>query len=125
MKSPPTRHIVINTFGSFGDLHPYNTNALELMARGHKVTIATSGVYKEKVESEGILFHAVRPHMYKGDIGPDLVKKIMDIKTGPENILRGLNLPHVHESYEDVEPNQADADLIITHPLTFAAHLYA
>jgi len=125
MALPSSKHIVINTFGSFGDLHPYIAIALELKARGYRVTIATSGVYQEKIESEGINFHGVRPHMYPGDIQPDLVQKIMDVKTGPEYVIRGLMLPHVGESYEDLEPILSKADLVVTHPLTFAAHLYA
>jgi len=120
-----TKHVVISTFGSFGDLHPYIAIALELQSRGYRVTIATSGVYKEKIESEGIGFHGVRPHMYRGDIDPELIKKIMDIKTGPEYVIRGLMLPHVRESYEDLEPILSQADLVVTHPLTFASHLYA
>ena len=125
MTQTSQKHIVINTFGSFGDLHPYIALALELLNRGHRVTIATSGVYKDKIESEGIGFHAVRPHMYPGDIPPDLVKKIMDVKAGPEYVIRGLMMPHVGEAYADSEPILSTADLIVTHPLTFAAHLYA
>jgi UDP:flavonoid glycosyltransferase YjiC (YdhE family) len=53
--------IVLNTFGSFGDLHPYLAIAIELGRRGHKPLVATSEVYRMKVEAEGIEFGAVRP----------------------------------------------------------------
>ena len=33
--------IIINTFGSFGDIHPYMAIALELQRRGHVPVIAT------------------------------------------------------------------------------------
>ena len=46
--------IVLNTFGSFGDIHPYVAIALELKARGHLPMIATSEVYREKMEAQGI-----------------------------------------------------------------------
>ena len=39
--------IVLTTFGSLGDLHPYLAIALELKRRGHRPVIATSGVHRE------------------------------------------------------------------------------
>ena len=39
------RRIVLTTFGSLGDLHPYIAVALGLQARGHEAVIATSGAY--------------------------------------------------------------------------------
>lgn len=121
----PSKHIVITTFGSFGDLHPYMAIALELRSRGYRVTIATSGVYKDKIESEGIDFHAVRPHMFESDFMPDIMKKVMDVRTGPEYVIRNVVLPHLRGSYEDLEPILDQADLVVTHTLTFGAHLYA
>jgi rhamnosyltransferase subunit B len=55
------RRIVLTTFGSLGDLHPYIAVALGLKARGHEAVIATSGYYRQKVEALGIGFRAVRP----------------------------------------------------------------
>jgi hypothetical protein len=40
------RRIVLTTFGSLGDLHPYIAIALGLQARGHEAVIATSGYYR-------------------------------------------------------------------------------
>jgi hypothetical protein len=37
------RRIVLTTFGSLGDLHPYIAVALGLKTRGHEAVIATSG----------------------------------------------------------------------------------
>jgi UDP:flavonoid glycosyltransferase YjiC (YdhE family) len=55
------RRIVLTTFGSLGDLHPYIAVALGLKARGHEAVIATSGYYRQKVETLGLGFRAVRP----------------------------------------------------------------
>jgi hypothetical protein len=55
------RRIVLPTFGSLGDLHPYLAVALGLQARGHDAVIATSGYYRQKIETLGIGFRAVRP----------------------------------------------------------------
>jgi UDP:flavonoid glycosyltransferase YjiC (YdhE family) len=43
------RRIVLTTFGSLGDLHPYIAVALGLRERGHEAIIATSGSYRQKV----------------------------------------------------------------------------
>ena len=58
-----SKRIVISTFGSFGDVHPYLAIALELKARGHRPLIATSEVYREKMDSAVIEFHPMRPNM--------------------------------------------------------------
>ena len=40
--------IVINTLGSFGDIHPYIALAMELQSRGHVPVIATMEIYRER-----------------------------------------------------------------------------
>ena len=47
------KRIVLTTFGSFGDIHPYIAIGLELKARGHQAIIATSPAYREKIEATG------------------------------------------------------------------------
>src|ERR1051326_4462819 len=41
--------ILLCCFGSYGDLHPYIAIGMELHERGHRVTIASSAVYRAKV----------------------------------------------------------------------------
>jgi rhamnosyltransferase subunit B len=55
------KRVVFSTWGSFGDLHPFMALALELQARGYQSVIATSPLYREKVEAEGIAFHSYLP----------------------------------------------------------------
>ena len=40
------RRVVVTTFGSLGDLHPYLALALGLRARGHDVVVATGKCYR-------------------------------------------------------------------------------
>lgn len=42
--------IVLTTFGSLGDLHPYIAIALELKHRGHTAVIAAGNLYRDNVE---------------------------------------------------------------------------
>jgi rhamnosyltransferase subunit B len=117
------KRILMATFGSFGDVHPYMAVALGLQSRGHRATIATSALYKSKIEAEGIGFHAVRPDFSPEDTG--ILKLAMDRRKGTEYVLREMVLPHLRGSYEDLAEAAAHADLLLTHPLIFAGPMIA
>ena len=55
------RRVVVATFGSLGDLHPYLALALGLRARGHDVVVATGNYYRENIEALVLGLAAVRP----------------------------------------------------------------
>ena len=122
-----SKRIFISTFGSFGDIHPYVAIALELKARGHQPLIATSEVYREKMDSAGIDFHPVRPDVPSYDHTPELqelVERLMDQKKGPAAI-GDLILPHLRDIYSDLDAATEGADLLLTHPLPFAGTMVA
>ena len=114
--------ILLTTFGSYGDLYPYMAAGGELRRRGHEVTLATSALYRAKVESAGLHFHAVRPDVSLND--RELLAYVMDARRGSERIVRYL-ASVVRDSYEDVLPAAAAADAILTHPITFGSVLAA
>ena len=49
-RSTRGRRIVLATFGSLGDLHPFVALAKELQARGHVPVLATSEFHRERIE---------------------------------------------------------------------------
>jgi len=116
------KRIVLTTFGSLGDLHPYIALALGLQARGHEVVIATGQPYRAKIEALGIGFRAVRPDL---DPDPELIRRIMDQRLGTETIIHELMMPALRESYEDTLAAAAGADLLVGHTLTYTARLVA
>lgn len=121
------KRIVLTTFGSFGDIHPYMALALELNSRGHRVLVATSEIYREKIEGAGIEFCAIRPDI-SGPDDPeteDLIRKIMDPQTGAEFLIKELILPSIRDSYDDLNEAVRGADLLVTHVITFAGPLVA
>jgi hypothetical protein len=81
--------ILFNTFGSYGDIHPYMAIGIELRRRGHAVTIATSASYAAKIASEGLAFHAVRPDVSLEDNA--LLAYVMDARHGSERVVRYLS----------------------------------
>jgi UDP:flavonoid glycosyltransferase YjiC (YdhE family) len=125
-KGPHTgRRIVLTTFGSLGDLHPYIAVALGLRARGHEAVIATTRHYRQRIEARGIGFHAVRPDGPDLDADRDTMRLIMDARKGSEYVVRELLMPVLAESYEDVLAAARGADLLVSHVLTYATRLVA
>ncbi len=120
-----SRRVVLLTFGSLGDLHPYIALALELRVRGHRPVIAANGSHRPIVEAEGIPFHAVRPDISDFGTETDVMKKVMDLRAGPEYVIRKLLMPNLRASYDDITAVCAGADLLVSHPLTLAAPLVA
>ena len=114
------KRIVLTTFGSFGDIHPYIAIGLELKARGHQAIIATSPAYREKIEATGLGFHPVRPDILPPEENLETIVKAMDLMKGSEFIIKELFAPHVRDSYQDLRDATRDADLLITHMLSFA-----
>ncbi|HEX6068255.1 MAG TPA: glycosyltransferase [Longimicrobiaceae bacterium] len=115
--------IVINTWGSFGDVYPYIDLGLALRARGHDAVLAMPAYYRATVEREGLGFHAVGPDLDPTD--RETVRRIMDPRTGTEFIIKQLILRGLRQSYEDLRAATAAADLLVTHPITFAGPILA
>src|SRR5215471_17903535 len=119
------RRIVLTTFGSLGDLHPYIAVALGLQARGHEAVIATSGAYRQKVEALGLGFRAVRPDHPDPETGADLMRRSMDRRTGGEFVIREYMMSALRDTYEDTLAAADGADLLVSHLLTFTTRLVA
>ncbi|MBI1785582.1 glycosyltransferase, partial [Candidatus Sumerlaeota bacterium] len=119
------KRILIATFGSLGDLHPYLAIAKELKRRGHRPLIATLDRYREMVEGEGIDFMVMRPLESQFGGTQDVVRKIVHPRKGPEYLIRRVVMPYVRESYDDLFRAADGADLLISHPITYALPLVA
>ncbi len=121
------KRIVLSTFGSFGDVHPYIAIALELRARGHRPVIATSEVYRDKMDILGLEFRPVRPDMPSYDQPDELSKlaeELIEPRGGAEKVV-GLFTGKLPEIYEDLYAITKDADLLLTHPLPLVGPLVA
>jgi UDP:flavonoid glycosyltransferase YjiC (YdhE family) len=115
--------ILITSFGSLGDLNPYIGLGLALLERGHTPILGVPGYYVPLVEQAGLQARAIRPDIDPAQRG--LVRRIMHPLTGAAFLVRDLLMPVVHESYQDLDAAAADVDVIVSHPLTFAAPLVA
>ncbi len=117
--------IVLSTFGSLGDLHPFLAIAGELRERGHRAVIATSAVYRNKIEAENIEFAAVRPDVGELLEQPALLEKIWHPAHGTEYLLRDYLAPCIEQSYEDLTHACMGADLLLTHVVAYAGPIVA
>ena len=123
--NPSGKRIVLTTFGSFGDVHPYIAVGLELKARGHKAVIATSPIYREKIEVTGLGFYPIRPDLRPPQEDPETVAKVMDLRKGSEFLFKELLVPHLRDGYEDLREATRGADLLVTHVITLAGPILA
>jgi len=119
------KRILIATFGSLGDLHPYLAIAIELKRRGHRPMIATLDRYRAMVEAEGIEFTVMRPLESQFGSTQEVVRKIVHPRKGPEYLIRRVVMPFVRESYDDLFRAAEGADLLLSHPITYALPLVA
>jgi len=124
------KRVVFTTWGSFGDLHPYMALALELQKRGFHSVIATSPIYREKVESAGIAFHSVRPDLPPPDAEEtsEIIRRVSHSRGGPRYLFRELLVPHLRETYADtlaVVTAEGGADLLVSHQVPLTAPLVA
>jgi len=114
---------VLAAAGSYGDLFPTIGLAIGLRHRGHEPIVATSPHYRDLVEGEQLAFHPVRPDLNPFDAS--ILARVMDPRDGSRAVVRDLVMPALRASYEDFEAIVSSADLVLSHPITFAVPLAA
>ncbi|MCU1268399.1 MAG: glycosyl transferase, UDP-glucuronosyltransferase [Acidobacteria bacterium] len=120
------KRIILTTFGSYGDIHPYMGLAIELQARGHHPIIATSELYREKMQLAGFDFVPLRPNIPPPQEQDAVtMERVMNPKSGSGFLLNEMLFPFVRDGYEDLLQAVQGADLLLTHPITFAGPLVA
>jgi UDP:flavonoid glycosyltransferase YjiC (YdhE family) len=117
------RRILITTWGSLGDLHPYVALALGFQSRGHEVVLGTGECYRRKIEALGIGFKAVRPDCaWVAD--PVFMRWVTHPRWG---ILRASRVPLacLRESYDDTLAAADGADLLVSNMAAYATGIVA
>jgi UDP:flavonoid glycosyltransferase YjiC (YdhE family) len=115
--------ILLASWGSFGDVYPYVGLALALRDRGHHPVIATAEFYRPLIESFGFEFRAMGPMIDPADHAT--VKRLLDPVRGADALIKGLLLPSLEADYAMLDEAARRADLMLTHPITFAAPIVA
>ena len=119
------KQVLTATIGSFGDLHPYLAIAIGLKQRGHAVTLATSKMYRDKVESEGIRFVEIPPDLERLQHDAEMRRKVMNTFDGSRYIFQEIFLPPIEEAYRILLAEARGADVTIGSMGTFAMPMVA
>jgi rhamnosyltransferase subunit B len=122
--------VVLITWGSLGDLHPYMALGLELQRRGHVAVVCSVPGYRERVEGAGLAFAPLRPDVSTEDEAAHagLVRRVLDPRDGPRNLFLEVFAPHTRETYDDaLTAATADggADLLVTHQVPVNGRIVA
>lgn len=122
---PP--RIVLATFGTHGDLHPFMALAGALGRLGAGVTLAAAPEYREKVEADGLRFAPMRPSMaaVTTRLGMDERQLTRVIARRPQFLLTHIVMPALRAAYDDIMAVTADADALVTHSVAYGARLAA
>jgi rhamnosyltransferase subunit B len=115
-------HIVINTFGSLGDLFPFLSIGCALHARGHRVTVATLAVHREAIERAGLHF-AEASAIPQPDDMEAFTRRVFDPLKGPRLVIREIAGADIGESYKRLQVICQDADVLVTSTLAFAGQI--
>src|SRR3954471_24647523 len=115
--------IVLNSWGSLGDLFPYIALGHALRARGHSVVLAVPNFFRSMVEAA---------HREHADVGPQvdpsdtkMIAGVMDPMKGPEFLIRRVIMPALRTAHAQLREAARGADLIVTHPVAFAGPIVA
>lgn len=125
MRDGAARRVVLASFGSLGDLHPTLALAGALARRGHRPRVVSLDRYAGAVRAAGLEFAPMAPGEAELGDPEALVRRLFHPQRGPEFMVRGLLMPHLRRAWADFCDAAGDADAIVSHPLTFAATLYA
>ena len=110
--------VLLNPWGSLGDLEPFLAMAVALRVLGAEVTIATVKMYEQTVKQLGFAYVPVGPHFRSED--QLIIDAITDPKMGTISLVTELLVPGLAESYREIESHVACHDVTVTHPVGLA-----
>ena len=119
------KKFLLATMGTGGDLAPVIGLALELVQRGHGVTIASNGSHREKIERLGLDYLPLRPSLDQNQLQTWMRNAIRSSIEGNRYMVRDLVLPHVEWNYHQLEKAAPDYDVLLCHTLAYSVPLVA
>jgi rhamnosyltransferase subunit B len=119
--------VVLATFGTHGDLHPFIAVARGLRDCGFDPVVATFIHFRENVEAAGLRFHALRPsqEQIESDLRLSQSEMLRAVRERPQIMLTRFMLPYLRATYEDSMVAVGDAALVLTSSIAYGAKLAA
>ena len=85
--------------------------------------LATAEFYRPLIVSLGFEFHPIGPMIDPGDQAT--IERVLDPVRGADALVRDLLLPSLEADYAALDLAAQRADVMVTHPITFAAPIVA
>jgi rhamnosyltransferase subunit B len=123
MSARPT--VLLATFGSLGDLHPFIALGIALRDRGVRVRLAAPVDYRAAIEAAGLEAVPMRPALESLGDPERLARRLFEPLRGSERLLREIAMPNLAAQYEDLRAASGDADLLVSHTLTYTLPVIA
>ena len=108
-----------------GDVRPYLAVAAELQKRGHETVLGGMSTHREMVESTGAAFQPIAPDLDHVKNDPEEVRRLMSPRKGSFVLMQKYVIPATRKAFESMAEFASDADLIVAHPVSFAAAMFA
>ncbi len=119
--------ILLATFGSLGDLHPFIALGRALQREGFAIVLATSSNYRQLVEEQGLGFVAVAPDLddLMSRLGLDLGGLARRMSEDDGFLFQRIIFPYLRTAYDQLLAESEDVAGIVAHSLAFSAHAVA
>lgn len=116
-----SRHILIVTVGSHGDIHPFLAIGAELVQRGHRVTIITNSYYSGQVAEAGCTLVPLGERFDLSEIAKN--PQMMSTWTGSMHIFKEIIIPNSPAIVREVERvcREDRPDIVLTHHIALGA----
>jgi rhamnosyltransferase subunit B len=124
---PNRPKILLVTFGSRGDLHPFVAVGQALLLEGCRAIVATSLEHRELVLSAGLEYVEVSPDATEvlGRLGLDMRTLARSLASNDRFLFEKIVFPHLQEAFKRLDPISEECDAIVSHPIAFSAHAVA
>ena len=124
---PARLKILLITFGSRGDVHPFVAVGQALLREGCRAVVATSPDHRELVLSSGLEYFEVGPDAVEilRRLGLDMRMLARSLSGNDRFLFEKIIFPHLQEAYEWLHSKCENYDVILSHPIAFSAQAVA
>jgi rhamnosyltransferase subunit B len=119
--------VLLTSWGSHGDLHPFLSLGTELLRRGHAVTLAGNPIWREETEKAGLRFVEAGPRQTQDMLFsyPEIIsRKNWNIDSARALMEKGVvpTFPDMTRALLEEAPRH---DVLVAHHFIFPAHVVA
>jgi rhamnosyltransferase subunit B len=125
MPAPPK--ILLVTFGSRGDVHPFVAVGQALLREACRAVVATSADHRDLILSAGLEFAEIGPDAAEvlARLGLDMSALARNMTQDDRFLFEKIVFPHLKQGFNTLDPHCQECDAIISHPIAFFAQAAA